>query len=106
IRALLDLAPKVARRLAPDGSEHDVGLEDVRRGDRLRVRPEEKVPVDGLLESGESTVDESLVTGESMPVRKAPSDRVVGGSLNATGGFVMMAEAVGRDTMLARIVQM
>ncbi|MFL6099833.1 MAG: copper-transporting P-type ATPase [Actinomycetales bacterium] len=106
IRALLDLAPKTARRLTSDGSEQDVGLEEVRRGDRLRVRPGEKVPVDGLLESGTSTVDESLVTGESMPVRKDPGDRVVGGSLNATGGFIMRADAVGRDTMLARIVQM
>ncbi|MFO1081606.1 MAG: heavy metal translocating P-type ATPase [Reyranellaceae bacterium] len=106
IRALLDLAPKTARRLAADGSEQEIELEAIAVGDRLRVRPGEKVPVDGVLLEGRSALDESLVTGESMPVTKEPGAALIGGTLNTTGGFVMRADKVGRDTMLARIVQM
>ena len=106
IKALLDLTPKTAHRLAGDGSEAEIGLEEVLVGDRLRVRPGEKVPVDGLVESGRSSVDESLVTGESMPVTKSEGEAVIGGTINQTGALVMVAKKVGRDTMLARIVQM
>jgi P-type Cu+ transporter len=106
IRALLDLAPKTARRLKDDGSEEEVGLDVIAVGDRLRVRPGEKVPVDGEVLDGRSAVDESMVTGESMPVTKAPGAHVIGGTLNTTGSLSMRAEKVGRDTMLARIVQM
>jgi Cu+-exporting ATPase len=106
IRALLDLAPKTARRVNHDGSEEDVALELVARGDRLRVRPGAKIPVDGIMIEGRSALDESLVTGESMPVTKEPGDTVIGGTLNQTGAFIMRAEKVGRDTMLAQIVQM
>ncbi|MGJ0532783.1 MAG: heavy metal translocating P-type ATPase, partial [Methylocystis sp.] len=106
IRALLDLAPKFARLIAPDGSDEDVPLETIVVGDRLRVRPGEKVPVDGELLEGRSSVDESMVTGESMPVTKAAGDRVVGGTMNQTGAFIMRADKVGRDTMLSRIVEM
>jgi P-type Cu+ transporter len=106
IRALLDLAPKTARRLRPDGSDEEIPLDLVVVGDRLRVRPGEKVPVDGVLLDGRSSLDESLVTGESMPVTKEAGARVIAGTLNQTGGFVMRADKVGRDTMLAQIVQM
>ncbi len=106
IRALLDLAPKTARRVQDDGGEHDVPLDAVAVGDKLRVRPGEKVPVDGELIEGRSSLDESLVTGESMPVSKDPGSKLIAGTLNQTGGFVMRAEKVGRDTMLAQIVQM
>ena len=106
IKALLDLSPKTARRLADDGTENEVPLEDVHIGDRLRVRPGEAVPVDGTVEEGRSAVDESLVTGESMPVTKTTGDTVIGGTINGSGGLVMRAEKVGRDTMLARIVAM
>jgi len=106
IKALLGLAPKTARRLLADGNEEEVGLEDVSVGDRLRVRPGEKVPVDGTVEDGRSSLDESMVTGESMPVTKAKGDTVIGGTLNQTGALVITATKVGRDTMLARIVQM
>ena len=106
IRALLDLAPKTARRLADDGSDAEVPLDAIAVGDRLRVRPGEKVPVDGELIEGHSTLDESMVTGESMPVGKDVGAKVIAGTLNATGSFVMRADKVGRDTMLARIVQM
>jgi Cu+-exporting ATPase len=106
IKALLDLAPRTARRIAADGTDEEVALEDVQLGDRLRVRPGEKVPVDGTVTDGRSSVDESLVTGESMPVTKTPGDTVIGGTLNQTGGLVVTAEKVGRDTMLARIVAM
>lgn len=106
IRALLDLAPKFARRIAPDGSDEDVPLETVVVGDRLRVRPGEKIPVDGELLEGRSSVDESMVTGESMPVTKTVGDRLVGGTMNQTGAFVMRADKVGRDTMLSRIIEM
>ena len=106
IRALLDLAPKTARRLKADESEEEVPLDVIAVGDRLRVRPGEKIPVDGELIEGRSAVDESMVTGESMPVTKEVGAKVIVGTLNATGGFIMQAEKVGRDTMLSRIVQM
>jgi len=106
IRGLLGLAPKTARRLAADGSETDVPLEHVAVGDRLRVRPGERVPVDGVVLDGASTVDEAMVTGEPIPVEKAGGAAVTGGTVNGTGTFVMRAERVGRDTLLARIVQM
>ncbi len=106
IRALLDLAPKTARRIRNDGTDEDVPLEAVAVGDRLRVRPGEKVPVDGTLVEGRSSVDESMITGESMPVTKEVGAKLIGGTMNKTGGFVMEAGKVGRDTMLSRIVQM
>ena len=106
IKALLDLAPKTARRIRADGQDEEVPLEDITIGDRLRVRPGEKVPVDAGVEDGRSTVDESMVTGESMPVTKAAGDTVIGGTLNQTGSLTIRAEKVGRDTMLARIVAM
>ena len=105
IRALLDLAPKTARRVRPDGSD-EVALDAVKVGDLLRVRPGEKVPVDGEVTEGRSAVDESMVTGESMPVTKQPGDKVIAGTLNQSGSFVLRAAKVGRDTLLARIVQM
>ena len=106
IRALLDLSPKVARRIRPDGSDEDVSLEQVVTGDRLRVRPGERVPVDGEIIDGRSAIDESMVTGESMPVTKSVGELVVGGTMNQSGGFIMRADKVGRDTVLAQIVQM
>src|SRR3989338_8142814 len=106
IKALLQLAPKTARRLRADGGEEDVPLEQVEVGDRLRVRPGEKVPVDGVVLEGTSSVDESMVTGEPIPAEKAPGSRVTGGTVNGTGSLVLRAERVGRDTLLARIVQM
>jgi Cu+-exporting ATPase len=106
LRALLDLAPKTARRLNADGTDDEVRLEDITVGDRLRVRPGEKVPVDGAVIEGRSSVDESLITGESMPVTKEAGATVVGGSINQSGALVIEARKVGRDTMLARIVQM
>ncbi len=106
IRALLDLAPKVARRVKEDGSDEEIALEDVVAGDRLRVRPGEKVPVDGVLVEGRSSIDESMVTGESMPATKETDAKVIGGTMNQSGSFVMRAEKVGSDTMLAQIVQM
>ncbi|HEX9809696.1 MAG TPA: copper-translocating P-type ATPase [Alphaproteobacteria bacterium] len=106
IRQLLDLAPKMARRIGADGREEDVPLGRVAIGDRLRVRPGEKVPVDGVVEEGASAVDESMMTGESLPVEKHPGDRVTGATLNGTGTLVIRAEKVGADTLLARIVQM
>jgi Cu+-exporting ATPase len=106
IRALLDLSPKNARRIASDGSEADIGLDLVAAGDRLRVRPGERVPVDGEIVDGRSALDESMVTGESMPVTKSAGDKVIGGTMNQSGAFVMRADKVGRETMLAQIVQM
>jgi P-type Cu+ transporter len=106
IRALLDLAPKTARRIKADGSDEEVSLDAIVVGDRLRVRPGEKIPVDGELIEGRSAVDESMVTGESMPVTKEVGAKVIGGTLNTTGSFIMRAEKIGRDTMLSRIVQM
>jgi P-type Cu+ transporter len=104
IRALLKLAPKIAHRITDDGEERDIPLEDSHVGDRLRVRPGERVPVDGFVESGASSIDESMLTGESMPVEKGMGARVVGGSVNGTGAFVMRAEKIGKDTLLAQIV--
>ncbi len=106
IKALLGLAPKTARRLREDGSDEDVPLEHVQPGDRLRVRPGEKVPVDGVVLEGGSAVDESMLTGEPIPVETTAGERVTGGTINGTGSFVMRAEKVGSDTVLARIVQM
>jgi P-type Cu+ transporter len=106
IRALLDLAPKTARRIRADETDQDVPLEQVAVGDRLRVRPGDKIPIDGEIVEGRSAVDESMVTGESMPVAKAVGARVIGGTVNQTGSFVMRADRIGRDTVLAQIVQM
>ena len=106
LRALLDLAPKTARRVRQDGQDEEVALALVQVGDRLRVRPGEKVPVDGELIEGRVSIDESLVTGESMPVTKAPGSKVIAGAINRTGSFVMRAEKVGADTLLSQIVQM
>ena len=106
IKALLDLSPKMARRIKPDGSDEDISLDQVVSGDRLRVRPGERVPVDGEILEGRSALDESMVTGESMPVTKSAGENVVGGTMNQSGGFVMRADKVGRDTVLSQIVQM
>ncbi|MAS87246.1 MAG: copper-translocating P-type ATPase [Micavibrio sp.] len=106
IRALLDLAPKTARRLDTNGDEEDVPLDQIRVGDLLRVRPGEKVPLDGVVTEGQSAVDESMVTGESMAVMKKAGDKVIGATMNQTGSFVMKAERVGDDTMLSQIVHM
>ena len=106
IRALLDLTPKTARRVRPDGVDEDVSLDQIIVGDSLRVRPGEKIPVDGEILDGRVAVDESMVTGESMPVTKEVGDRVVAGALNKTGSFIMRADKVGADTLLAQIVQM
>ena len=106
IKALLGLAPKIARRIRDDGSEEDVPLDQVQVGDRLRVRPGEKIPVDGVVVEGSSSVDESMVTGEPIPVEKKPGDRVIGATVNGTGSLVMEAERVGSETLLAQIVQM
>jgi Cu+-exporting ATPase len=106
IKALLGLAPKTARRIGDDGSEEDVPLDQVQVGDRLRVRPGEKVPVDGVLIEGSSAIDESMVTGEPIPVEKHSGERVIGATVNGTGSFVMRAERVGAETLLAQIVQM
>jgi len=106
IRALLNLAPKTARVVGDDGREGDIALEQVVSGNRLRVRPGEKVPVDGVVLEGRSTVDEAMITGEPVSVEKVPDDKVTGGTVNGTGSFVMRAERVGGDTLLARIVHM
>jgi Cu+-exporting ATPase len=106
IKALLQLAPKTARRIGDDGADHEVEIDGLKVGDKLRVRPGEKVPVDGTIVEGRSTLDESLVTGESMPVTKEAGDKVIAGTLNRSGGFVMRADKVGRDTLLSQIVKM
>jgi Cu+-exporting ATPase len=106
IRSLLDLAPKTARRIRPDESEEEVQLDSVQVGDRLRVRPGEKVPVDGTVIEGRSAVDESMVTGESMPVTKEVGSKVIGGTMNQSGALIIEARKVGRDTMLSQIVQL
>src|ERR1700732_2038600 len=106
IKALLELAPKTARRIGDDGADHEVQIDSLVVGDKLRVRPGEKVPVDGVILEGRSSLDESLVTGESMPVTKETGGRVIAGTLNQSGGFVMRADKVGRDTLLSQIVKM
>jgi Cu+-exporting ATPase len=106
IRALLDLSPKSARLVTAEGTEKDIPLEQVKPGDRLRVRPGEKVPVDGVLLEGSSAIDESMISGESIPVEKSAGSPVIGATINSTGSFVMRAERVGPETLLARIVQM
>jgi len=106
IRALLQLAPTTARRIEADGSERDVTLDDVRVGDHLRVRPGEKIPVDGIVIEGSSAVDESMISGEPIPVEKSAGNKVVGATINGVGGMVIEARRVGTDTLLAKIVQM
>src|SRR5438105_11470490 len=106
IKALLQLAPKTARRIGDDGADHEVEIDALAVGDHLRVRPGEKVPVDGIILEGRSSLDESLVTGESMPVTKEAGSKVIAGTLNQSGGFVMRADKVGRDTLLSQIVKM
>jgi len=106
IRALLELAPPTARRIADDGSEEEVSLDNLASGDRLRVRPGEKVPVDGEIHDGNSSIDESMISGEPVPVEKTPGDKVIGGTVNGTGSFVMVATRVGDDTVLSQIVRM
>src|SRR5260370_269236 len=106
IRALLNLSPQQAHRIAADGSEKDIPLSEVQPGDRLRVRPGERIPVDGAIREGASAVDESMVAGEPMPVDKSVGDKVIGGTLNASGSFVMEAERVGSETMLSQIVKL
>lgn len=106
IRALLGLAPRTARRINADGSEEDVAIEDIKVGDRLRVTPGEKIPVDGVVEEGRSSVDESMLTGEPIPVTRQSGDRVIGATLNTTGSLVIRSEHVGADTMLSQIVQL
>jgi Cu+-exporting ATPase len=106
IKALLELAPKTARRIGDDGADHEVQIDSLKVGDKLRVRPGEKVPVDGVILEGRSSLDESLVTGESMPVTKEAGGKVIAGTLNQSGGFVMRADKVGRDTLLSQIVKM
>ncbi len=106
IKALLDLAPKTARRIKPDGSDEEVRVELIAVGDRVRVRPGEKIPVDGVVLEGRSAIDESMVTGESMPITKEKDDTLIAGTINQSGGLVMQTTKIGRDTMLAQIVQM
>jgi Cu+-exporting ATPase len=106
IRALLELAPPAARRVADDGSEAEVSLDDIASGDRLRVRPGDKVPVDGEVQEGHSSIDESMISGEPIPVEKQPGDTVIGGTVNGTGSFIMIATKVGDDTVLSQIVRM
>jgi Cu+-exporting ATPase len=106
IKSLLDLNPKTARRPRPDGSDEEISLDQVQRSDRLRVRPGDRIPVDGIVEEGSSAVDESMITGESMPVEKTPGTKVVGGTVNQTGSFIMRAEKLGSETLLAQIVRM
>src|SRR5450756_2104294 len=106
IRALLELAPKTARRIGDDGADHEVPIDSLAVGDKLRVRPGEKVPVDGVILEGRSSLDESLITGESMPVTKEAGGKVIAGTLNQSGGFVIRADKVGRDTLLSQIVKM
>ena len=106
ILALLDLSPKTARLISPDGTEKDIPLDQVKPGDKLRVRPGEKVPVDGVVLEGHSSVDESMITGESIPVEKSPDSKVIGATINSTGSFIMRAERVGSETLLAQIVRL
>src|SRR5207247_3560017 len=104
IKSLLGLAPKTARRLLPNGSEEEVSLDQVHIGDRLRIRPGEKIPVDGVVVEGQSSINESMITGEPVPVEKTAGDRVIGGTINETGALIVRADRVGKDTLLAQIV--
>jgi Cu+-exporting ATPase len=106
IRSLLDLSPKTARRVRTGGADEEIPVEEIRKGDRLRVRPGEHVPVDGVLEEGRSAIDESMITGESIPVEKTPGSAAIGGTVNQTGAFIMRAERLGSETLLAQIVRM
>ena len=106
IKSLLGLAPKTARRINADGSEEDVPLSHVHVGDLLRIRPGEKVPVDGIVHEGSSSIDESMLTGEPLPVSKRAGDKVIGATLNTNGALVMRSERIGSDTVLSQIVQM
>ena len=106
IRALLDLTPKTARQVRPDGSDEEIPLDQIAHGDRLRVRPGDRVPVDGTIVEGKSSVDESMVTGESLPMEKGAGARVIGGTVNQNGSFVMRADKLGSETLLAQIVRM
>ena len=106
IKALLGLAPKTARIVREDGTEKDIPLEEVQPGNKLRVRPGEKVPVDGVVVEGKSAIDESMVTGESMPVEKNPGDKLIGATVNSTGTLIMEAKRVGSETLLAQIVHL
>ena len=106
IKALLNLAPKTTRRIKEDGSDEEVGLDAIAVGDRLRLRPGEKVPVDGEVIEGRTSIDEAMVTGEAMPVTKEIGSKIIAGTVNTTGSIIMRAEKIGRDTMLSRIVQM
>ncbi|MBC8031377.1 MAG: heavy metal translocating P-type ATPase [Pyrinomonadaceae bacterium] len=106
LKALLNLAPKLARRVREDRTDEDISLDEVKHGDRLRVRPGEKIPVDGMVREGSSAVDESMVTGEAVPIEKGPGDSVIGATINGTGSFVMQAERVGSETLLSQIVRM
>ena len=106
IKALLQLTPETAMRVLGDGHEEEIPLSHVHMGDRLRVKPGDKIPVDGVVIEGQSSVDESMITGESMPAKKGPNDNVIGGTLNQSGSFIMRAEHIGQETVLAQIVQM
>lgn len=106
IRALLDLAAKTARRILPDGTEYDAPLENIIEGDRLRVRPGDAIPVDATVMDGSSSIDESMITGEPLPVEKDPGDTVTGGTINKNGSLVIEAARVGADTMLSQVVEM
>jgi len=106
IQSLLDLAAKTAHRLDENGDEEEIEIDDIHKGDRLRVRPGEKIPLDGKIVDGKSTIDESMITGEPMPVEKSHGDQVIGATVNQTGSFIMEAEAVGEETMLSQIVGM
>src|SRR3546814_2116756 len=103
---MLELAPPTAMKIVAPGQEREVSLDQLSEGDRLRVRPGDKVPMDGIVEEGSSNIDESMVSGEPLPVAKTIGDRVIGGTVNQTGGFVMRATGVGKDTLLSKIVQM
>ncbi len=106
IESLLDLAAKTAHRIDENGDEEDIDIDVIQKGDRLRVRPGEKIPLDGSIREGKSAIDESMITGEPVPVEKGEGDKVIGATVNQTGSFIMEAEAVGDETMLARIIGM
>ena len=106
IKSLLGLSPKTARRIGADGVEEDIPLSNVHVGDKLRIRPGEKIPVDGVVLEGESALDESMLTGEPLPVSKRPGDKVIGATMNTSGSLVMRSERIGSATVLAQIIQM